>query len=134
LDTNAETFWHGSPYEIALGDYLVPGCQLGRDRFFMDRNLTVFITNVRATAIAMGASLDSDGQDSSRYARWLYTVVPFGLYPDDDSVVPHRHICTGERQCLKAQVVARYKCQNTYEESWLNGARYDLIDVLHAAS
>ncbi len=119
MDEN-EIFWHGSPSFLEPGDILVPGRELGRDRFSMDRNMTVFMSTDRHTAVTMGASdLDlgtQEDEDNCKYARYVYEVEPIGLYPQDhlgEGIrAPHEHICYGERQAKRAKVLVRHKCLN----------------------
>lgn len=112
-------YWHGSPYKRRAADPLLPGSELHNkvDRFFMNRNETVFVADNVGTADTYGRLTTADNvknwSGTEDHSRFLYIVEPVGLFARDDRAKGvHPHIVAGERQCEQAVIVDRFLCED----------------------
>lgn len=106
------TWWHGSPHYIERGQDVLPGCEVGHDRWGFDRARAVFVTTNHVTACDMGAPTAHDltcGLMPSMWAPYVYEVEPIGMYATEDGgegfVAPHAHVMSDERQCQRARIL-----------------------------
>ena len=128
MSRRKEQYWHGSPFLISLGDWVLPGDKVGKDRYRMNRTSTVYVASDVTVANSLGTWNLRDPEFMreaptqlgmlavpARGAKYLYLVEPHYLFALNNRRVP-RHICQTERQCRKALVVERFECVDTHAQ------------------